>query len=497
MRIVTSNQMRELDKRAMTEGGIPGVVLMENAGRSVFSVLQERYSPLHTHSFHISCGVGNNGGDGFVAARYLILAGASVSLSITGDLKRISGDALVHLNILKGMNANIGASPHPDAIQVDALLGTGLQGAPREDISEMIRAINSSAQPVVSIDIPSGVNSDTGAVPGEAVNADVTVTFAYPKVGMLLHPGTERVGELIVRDIGFDWGRLEWECTMEWSRVEDVASLLPRRFANSHKGSYGHVLVLGGSREMSGAVCMTALAALRTGAGLVTIGTAESALPLVASRSMEIMTIGLPDKNGALCEASFDALERVLERFDVLCIGPGGTRNPEAQAFFARVLREVKKPTVLDADGLMAIKEDWGGTHPLVITPHPGESAKMLNLPVAEIEKDRVNAVRMLANRYQAVAVLKGSRTLVSDGRLVSVNTTGNPGMATAGSGDALTGVIGALLAQGCNPWDAVRLGVALHGYAGDISARGRGAGLITGDLINSIPDAISSMLGE
>ncbi len=497
MRIVTSNQMRELDKRAMTEGGIPGVVLMENAGRSVFSVLQERYSPLHTHSFHISCGVGNNGGDGFVVARYLLLSGASVSLSVTGDVKRISGDALVHLNILKGRKANTGSSPNPNAIQVDALLGTGLQGVPREDISEMIRAINASAQPVVSVDIPSGVNSDTGAVPGEAVNADVTVTFAYPKVGMLLHPGTDMVGELIVRDIGFDWGKLEWECATEWLRLEELASLLPRRLANSHKGSYGHVLVLGGSREMSGAVCMTALAALRTGAGLVTIATAESALPLVASRLMEVMTIGLPDKDGALCEASFDALERVLERFDVLCIGPGGTKNPETQAFFARVLREIKKPTVLDADGLMAIKEDWGGTHPLVITPHPGESARMLDLPVSEIERDRLNTVRMLANRYQAIAVLKGSHTLVSDGRLISVNTTGNPGMATAGSGDALTGVIGALLAQWRHSLDAARLGVALHGYAGDIASREKGAGLITGDLINSIPDAISSMLGE
>lgn len=488
--------MRELDKRAMTEGGIPGVVLMENAGRAVFSVLKERFSPFTLHSFHISCGTGNNGGDGFVVARYLILAGASVTLSITGDVERISGDARVHFEILKQMNAKIEPSPNPDAIQVDALLGTGFQGAPREDILGRIRAINATSRPVISVDVPSGVNSDTGVIPGEAVKADITVTFAYPKVGMLLHPGTDMIGELVVSDIGFDWKMLDWDCTAEWARLDEMCGLVPRRVTNSHKGTYGHVLVIGGCREMSGAVSMTALAALRTGAGLVTVATTESALPLVAARAMEIMTISLPEKDGALCDASFEALERVLERFDVLCIGPGGTRNPESLGFFSRLLREIKKPMVLDADGLMALNEDWGGSHPLVITPHPGESAKMLDTSVSDIEKDRIGAARALANRYHAVAVLKGSHTLVSNGRLISVNTTGNPGMATAGSGDALTGIIGGLMAQGCASWDAARLGVALHGYAGDIAARTKGGGLITGDVINSIPEAIRSTLG-
>jgi hydroxyethylthiazole kinase-like uncharacterized protein yjeF len=531
VRIVTAETMRALDRRAMEEGGIPGVVLMENAGRAVFEFLADRYGPAQGRAFCVLCGTGNNGGDGFVAARHLKLAGAQVAVELVGDPERIKGDARVHFEIMTRMGLRPGP-PAPNsggdgrgAVVVDALLGTGIQGAPRGETAEAIRRINAAPGPVIAVDIPSGVDSDTGATPGEAVRAAATVTFAYPKLGMFLAPGALCVGELIVRDIGFAWEALRPQTPYRWIRPEEVYALLPRRAPDAHKGDFGHVLVVGGSTGMGGAAAMTAMAALRAGAGLVTAAAPESAQRLIASRRDEVMTLPLPEKDGALCEASFEAIGAMAERCDVLCLGPGATQQSEAQAFIIRVLKEVDKPIVLDADGLNALARFPdalnGRTAPAILTPHPGECGRLIGRETGGVQADRVGAVRQTAERYRAVVALKGWHTLVCDGRIpppappsqegtppppyegggrgevrlpVAVNTTGNPGMATGGSGDSLTGIIGALLAQGLDAFDAACAGVYLHGRAGDIAAAEKGQiALVAGDIIKALPRAMTS----
>lgn len=509
MRVVTAEEMRALDRRAITEGGIPGVVLMENAGRSVFEFLYERFQPLRDRRFLILCGTGNNGGDGFVTARYLRLHGAQVLVSLVGDPDKIRADARVHFDLMR----NLGIEPQPpvfgNAVKVDALLGTGIQGPPREEFAQIIRAMNADRQPTVAVDIPSGVDSDTGATPGEAVRATATVTFAYPKLGMFLAPGANCVGELIVRNIGFDWRILQWDATYFWIRPEDLRSLLPPRPPDAHKGDFGHLLIVGGSRGMSGAVAMAAKAALRMGVGLVTIAVPESAQPLVAAKLDEAMTLAVAERDGALCTASLAPIAEMAQRCDALCIGPGATQAPEAQELLRTLARYIPKPMVIDADGLnaLAASPDALLDHaaPTVLTPHPGECARLLGTDTAAVQSDRIGAVRRAAERWGAVVALKGARTLICEGPgsqerrpHVAINTTGNPGMATGGSGDSLTGIIGALIAQGLAVFDAARLGVYLHGRAGDLAAAEKGeASLIAGDITDALPRAIRELEGE
>lgn len=511
VKVVTAEMMRALDRRAIDEVGIPGVVLMENAGRAVFQYLLNRFGPVRDKHFHVLCGTGNNGGDGFVVARYLCLAGAQVHVAVIGEQEKIRGDARVHFDLMR----RIDLEPEPlgtcGGIKVDALLGTGIEGAPRGDYAEAIRWINSDPQPTVSVDIPSGVSSDTGRTPGEAVRATATVTFGYPKLGMFLAPGVDLVGELIVSDIGFPWHVLNLRSPYHWLRPEELKPL-PARPRAAHKGMFGHVLVVGGSVGMSGAVTMTARAALRAGAGLVTVATPASAQPLVATKLDEAMTLPLPEKNGALCEASFDPVREMAERCDVVCLGPGATREPEAQKVITRLLRELNCPLVLDADGLNALAAFPNSVReraaPIVLTPHPGECARLLELDTEAVQADRIEAVRETAVRYRSVVVLKGACSLVADGRCppnqttidpaqisISINTTGNPGMATGGSGDSLTGIIGALIGQQMDVYEAACLGVYLHGHAGDLAAKTRGeTALIAGDIIEMLPRAIREL---
>jgi hydroxyethylthiazole kinase-like uncharacterized protein yjeF len=512
MKIVTAQIMRELDQRAIEQEGIPGVVLMENAGRAVFEFLAERYGPLRNRRFHVLCGTGNNGGDGFVVARYLKLAGAQVSLSLFGDPEHISGDARIHYEL----STRIGILPQPNypgnSIKVDALLGTGSRGAPRGEMAEAIRWINTDPLPTISVDIPSGVDPDTGATPGEAVRATATVTFAYPKLGLFLPPGDECVGELVVRNIGFPWDVMVSETPYRWIRPESLSVGLPQRPREAHKGLFGHLLIVGGSRGMIGAPSLAAVAALRAGAGLVTVAAPQSAQALIAGKLLEAMTLPLPEKDGALCEASFPALEKIVERCDVVCLGPGATQESEAQELMLRALREIPKPIVLDADGLNALARRPETLHervaPTILTPHPGECARLLGRTSDAVQSDRIMSAREAADRFHAVVVLKGSRTLVCDGRYtrgedtlgvgelpVGINTTGNPGMATGGSGDVLTGIIGALVGQRLDPFDAACLGVYLHGRAGDLAAAHKGeTAMIAGDIIECLPNAIREL---
>ena len=508
VRVVTAEMMRALDRRAMNEAGIPGVVLMENAGRAVFEFIRERFGPVRDQLISVYCGTGSNGGDGFVVSRYLSLAGARVRVQICGDEPRITGDAKTHFQLMTEIGVRPGLGDPGPGLKVDALLGTGSSGAPRGEYAYTIRRLNADSYPTIAVDIPSGVDATTGRTPGEAVQATATVTFGYPKLGMFLAPGADCVGELIVDSIGFPWELLKPEPVFTWSREEDLSGLIRTRPPEAHKGNFGHVLILGGSRGMSGAPAMAAEAALRTGAGLVTVAAPESAQTSVASRLPEVMTAPLPEENGGLSLDGYPILRESSEKADVLCIGPGGGSAQQARELFIRALREIDKPAVVDADGLNALaqmSEPIGDRKsPLIITPHPGECARLLGREVEDVQEDRIGAVREAAARFRAICVLKGRRTLIADGRAarepisVAINTSGNPGMATGGSGDSLTGIIGALLAQRHEALEAACLGAYIHGRAGDFACRKRGeAGMIAGDIIEAITDAIRELEGE
>jgi ADP-dependent NAD(P)H-hydrate dehydratase / NAD(P)H-hydrate epimerase len=511
VKIVTSAMMRALDARAISEVGIPGAVLMENAGRAVFEVVAERFGPVRSMRYHVLCGTGNNGGDGFVAARYLHLAGARVSVSLVGDAAKIAGDAAIHYRLM----LSAGLAPRREtasAVKIDALIGTGGRGAPSDVMTDVIRWMNADAHPTVAVDVPSGLNADTGASPGIAARADVTVTFGYPKLGLLMDQGPALAGDIVVRDIGFPWDALDPVTPYKWLRPTGLRGVLPVRPRDAHKGSFGRLLIVGGSRGMCGAPAMSARAALRAGVGLVTIASPGSAQAVIAAKLDEAMTLPTEEIDGAFALAAQGPLLEAAGRADAVCIGPGATTQSAARQVMMRLLRECQQTMVVDADGLAAL---LSLPHPvasrvgqIILTPHPGEAARLLDSRVSDIQSDRIGSIRRLATRYQSVVVLKGAGTLVCDGRLgqdgalmdpdglpVALNTTGNPGMATGGSGDSLTGIIGALVAQGVDGFEAACLGVYLHGRAGDIAAQRIGiASLTPTDLIEALPDAIREL---
>jgi hydroxyethylthiazole kinase-like uncharacterized protein yjeF len=557
MKVVTAEQIRDLDRRAMERGRMPGIVLMENAGRAVFEVIEREYGPLRGKKVVVCCGTGNNGGDGFVIARYLHLAGAHPIVLMTGSYEALRGDAKTHAEALlhschvvatdlsEDKNNAIRSIDLGDVI-VDALLGTGIREAPRELYAECIRKMNESGRPIVSVDIPSGVDADSGKTPGAAVRADHTVTFAYPKLGLFLFPGAECAGRLHLSDIGFDWEDLKCDTPYELlaypsfpvrafrpssiqAKPEESAQagwrkLLKKRAPESNKGDYGHLGILAGSRGMAGAPALVARAAQRSGAGLVTVLTAGCVQPILASKLDEQMTLPLPDREGALTEEAFDAVATFAEKATALCIGPGLTTSPGTVALMHRILREIMIPIVLDADGLNALAQQPellaqrpdDPRAPLILTPHPGEAARLLGISIPEVQADRIEAVRQLARRYRAISVLKGRYTLIADpSGPIAINTTGNPGMATGGMGDTLTGILGGLLAQGvapgksvpdlqdfrkvtAHPQEIAALGVHLHGMAGDLAAEEAGeAGLTAGDVIAHLTSARRLLEGE
>ncbi|HLJ55831.1 MAG TPA: NAD(P)H-hydrate dehydratase [Chthonomonadaceae bacterium] len=540
MVVMTAQQLRDLDARAMSEFGIPGVVLMENAGRAVVDAAAREFGTLSGKRVAVFCGAGNNGGDGFVALRLLALEGAIPTLFCSEDALapgKAKGDAAAHLAVAMKIglvqqtalphSAKDGGAADSRAfdLAIDALLGTGAKGEPRGWTADAIRAINDLDCPVIAVDIPSGVDADSGAAPGEAVRADLTVTFAYPKLGLFLHPGYERAGRVHVADIGFPWGALRppeeisvlacapgavGRLTSSESLHSPIGwePLLRPRPPESNKGDFGHIAIVAGARGMAGAPALVARAAQRAGAGLVTVLTPESNQPLVAAKLDEQMTRPLAEKEGAVAEDAWGEIAKFAERATVLCIGPGLTTADEAVRLVHRALREIATPIVLDADGLNALAQDPSAAQdrgragaPLTITPHPGEAARLLGTSVQQVQSDRVAAVRGLARKFHAVAVLKGRYTLIAepDGR-VYINTSGNPGMASGGMGDALTGVVGALEAQWTKMADgadqpmtrtlAVALAVHLHGVAGDLAANDREAGMTAGDLIDCLPAA-------
>jgi NAD(P)H-hydrate epimerase len=502
MKVLSAAQMREVDRRTI-ELGIPGIVLMENAGHRVVEFLAETFAPLSAHRIVILCGKGNNGGDGMVVARQLStrIHPSALHVVLAGDPADLKGEALANFRMLSACGCPIARESAHEmrraTIVLDALLGTGLKGPVTGPMLDWIREVNSGfpLAKVVAVDIPSGLASDDAHSTGDTVRADYTVTFTAPKIGQLLAPNCERVGVLRVAPIGSPPALFEDDHSIFLSLVEPASfrHLLGPRPACSNKGDFGHVLVIAGSRGKTGAAAMTGMAALRSGAGLVTVASSESATPIIAAHCAELMTEPMP-------AFDYGLFAKVAEAKDLVAIGPGLGTVPETTDTVRRIAAELPHPMVIDADALNALAGTVfsGAGRVRILTPHPGEMGRLTGKTAAEVQADRVGVARSFAIERQVTVVLKGCRTLIAfpDGR-VWINPTGTPALATGGSGDILTGVIAGFLAEFPQDRDAaLAAAVYLHGLAGQLGAAELGEkGLIATDLLRFFPAAINACL--
>lgn len=509
--VVSSEEMRSIDRRTI-ELGTPGEVLMERAGTLAVEVLRDRFRAVLRRGVVVVAGRGNNGGDALVMARHLRRRRAKVEVFLAAKEAALSGDARTNLLRWKraggrareiGDGAGLAAFAEAAAgagVVVDGLFGTGLHGDLDERARAIIAAMNAAPAPILAIDVPSGVDADRGIPLGDAVQATLTVTFAYPKIGLLVYPGAELAGEVVVVDIGISPKALEEVAPRQrLLTAEAVASALPPRPRDSHKGSYGHVLVLAGSVGKSGAALLCARAALRSGSGLATVAAPSPALGPVLAHTPELMTEPLADQEGGWRFSKSDALRllRLFDGKDAAVFGPGVGTSPMARALTEWLIESSPLPLVIDADGLNCLAGQVGWLKrkrcPIVLTPHPGEMARLLACSAHDVQSDRVGVARRLATTYGVVVALKGARTVVaSAGGTVSINPTGNPGMASGGMGDALAGMIGSLLAQGLSAEEAAEVAVFWHGAAADRVSRRRGeAGLLASDVIEDLPPTL------
>jgi len=508
--VFTAEQMRRLDARAIAELGIPGATLMENAGRgaaeALLRALPER--GLHARGLRVAlvCGKGGNGGDGFVVARRLKRAGVQPSVHLAFPPETLTGDAAEKYAAMRRAGitghlvtdtAAVTSTLARSDVLVDALLGTGTRGAPAGLLAALIEAINASGRPVVALDIPSGLPADGEPPPGPVVRAWLTTTFAALKVGLAVGIGVELAGRVEVIDIGVPSDELAGEVTTFLLEPVDVAPLFPRRPRESHKGTYGHLLVLAGSVGKTGAAALCARAAMRAGAGLVTVATSASAQPVVASLVLEAMSEPLPETEArTVALKARDASVELAAARDAVALGPGLGLDADTRRLARGLIRELDRPMVVDADALTALvghQDDLRAAAGVrYLTPHPGEMARLLGVPVAELQRDRLGRTRAFAREHGVYVCLKGSRSLVAspDGRVL-INPTGNPGMASGGTGDVLTGIAGALLARGLPADRALGAAVYLHGLAGDVAAERVGEeALVASDVIDALGEA-------
>lgn len=512
MKLATAQEMRDIDRRAIADCGVPGIVLMENAAlalcRRVMEALEERTG----RCVKIVAGRGNNGGDGLALARQLLCRGMDVEVLLLSPPTELSGDAATNYRAADNLGVKllvVKSDQGPEALAqhlsqadvvVDAILGTGIagevKGAARRGI-EAVRRV--PADRVLAVDMPSGIDSDTGQVLGAAVPAGKTVTLGLPKVGHYCYPGAAYAGEVIVDPIGLPASLLEHNDIQTClTTIEECRVALPARKADAHKGDCGRVLVVAGAAGLSGAAALCGLAALRAGAGLVTVATPESVNAILEVKLTEVMTTPLPETSDhTMALAAEPILMDMSQDADVLVIGPGISQRSQAQRVVRRLVQGVDKPIVVDADGLNGLAGDLAAIAqrraPAILTPHPGEMSRLVGQSIEDIQRDRLAAARRLAEHVGAVAVLKGAGTIIAnpDGR-AHVNPTGNEGMASGGTGDVLTGLIGGLLAQGADIYQAAVAGVYVHGLAGDLAAQPSSRAMIAGDLLEKVPDALA-----
>jgi NAD(P)H-hydrate epimerase len=514
MRVLNTQQMREADRRTIDDIGIPSIVLMENAGRQAVAAMEAAFEDLPTSHVGVLCGRGNNGGDGFVVARTLVQRGVETSVFLLGSVSEVRGDARTNLEILGRIGLTVVEITNAQAwelhfsevsqcdLLVDAILGTGFHGQLSGLLETVVADVNGLGIPVVAIDLPTGVSADSHEVEGEAIDASMTVTLAAPKIPLILPPADSHGGDLVIADIGIPLPILD-EVEGPYIEIltrERMRDLVPARTADSHKGDFGRVLVIAGSLGRTGAAHLAALGALRSGAGLVTIATPRSCVPVIAAMAPEYMTEPLDETVGGTID--YSALDRVLDiKADVIAVGPGLGQSPGTSAFVQGLLERAGVPLVLDADALNAFAGDpdrlvgRDGVD-VVITPHPGEMARLLNISVEAVQRERLHHATEFAASHRLHVVLKGHRTIIAgpDNRAF-VNLTGNAGMATGGTGDLLTGMIAAWFAQLLDAEAACKLAVYLHGTAGDLAEADEGeVGLIAGDVAARLGDAIMEL---
>jgi NAD(P)H-hydrate epimerase len=527
MKILTASQMQRIDRLTTERYGIPSLTLMENAGRAVVDFLVARLAPRADQRTVILCGKGNNGGDGLVVARLLREQGIKPRVLLFADPQGLRGDAGANYARLLSSGLPEVVVDHEaweaivpsltsTSLFVDALLGTGLAKPLEGFLVEVVRDINTRFPDarVLAVDLPSGISADSGELIGEHMRADFSVTFTAPKLAHVFPPACECMGEWVVKQIGTPAEALDSDASLSLNYAcrQDVAWIGKPRAAAANKGNFGHVLIIAGSMGKTGAAAMAARAALRAGAGLVTVATPKSALPIIATLGVEFMTEALPEtEDGAISLRALEGglLDKLVARKTVLAVGPGIGANPETAELVRTVVNKYPLPLVLDADGLNAFdghmdsfRKDLRPAGTTVFTPHPGEMARLTGKPIAEIQAQRVAVARNFAQRFGVVLVLKGFRTLIAfpDGQ-VWVNPTGNPGMAKGGTGDVLTGLMAGLLAQfPTHPvGEVATAAVYLHGLAGDLAAGELGQhSMLAGDLLEKIPAAYKELtIGE
>ena len=494
MKAVTREEIREIDRASVEEHGISVTVLMENAGRAVCAAVLKKFP--EAKKIAVVCGGGNNGGDGFVAARHLAAGGKEVAVYITKKESDYTGQPLENLRAAKGSGITVTDTSkiaQCDLI-VDALLGTGPESRVRNADSKLIDYINGADCPRLSVDVPSGIDSNTGAVLGNAVRADATVTFVAPKVGMAVHPGVEYCGEIFIAGITTP-RHLTQNAACEIVTHETCSNILRPRATDSHKGTYGHTLVLAGGKGKSGAAVLATEAAVHSGSGLVTLGVPESIHAAAEQKTSEAMTEPLEDEDGSFGVCSVGRALEIMDGKKALVIGPGISDSEQTAEFFRQTALGGGVPAVIDADGLNIIAGNPDMAEHIrgaVLTPHPAEMGRLCNKTTGEVQADRIATARDFASRTGAVVVLKGSRTVTAtpDGRIF-INPTGNPAMASGGMGDVLAGVIGGLIAQDYTPEEAAVLGVFAHGLAGDICAENTGGMAVrAGNVCAALPSA-------
>ncbi len=512
MKICTAAQMRALDETAINTFGIPGMVLMENAGRNCAETIIRAHGDPQAKKAVIFVGPGNNGGDGLVIARYLHDRLGRPEIFLLVPPEKLSNDAGANLARVRELKIPI----HPirstedlDTAEpffadawtvVDAIFGTGLKRAVTGHFAAVIERINRFTCPIIAVDIPSGLDADTGRELGCCVTADRTVTFGLAKVGLVTAPGNRYCGELEVVDIGIP-AAAEKEVGISLELLDrQVAGFLPRRFATAHKGSYGHLLLLAGSGGKTGAALLAGLAGLRTGTGLVTLCVPRDLNPIFETALWEAMTIPLAGAAGIASINDLETIRAALAGKQALVLGPGLGTGPETAELVIKLYQEVEQPMVVDADGLNILAQEVeilkNPAGPRILTPHPGEMARLANCTVKEIQGDRINTAIDFARANNLILVLKGANTVIAapDGR-AAINPTGNPGMAAGGMGDVLAGALGGFLAQGLSPWPAACLAVYIHGAAADRLAATEPMGYLAGEVADEIPATLAEFV--
>jgi hydroxyethylthiazole kinase-like uncharacterized protein yjeF len=516
VRILTAAQMREADRFTIEDIGIPSLVLMENAGRQVVAAIEAAYEEQLSGRVAVLCGRGNNGGDGFVVARTLLQRGVDTAVFVIGSLGDVRGDARTNLDILGRLGVTVVEIGDEQSWElhfseiaqctliVDAILGTGLNSPVSGMLETVFADVNASDIPIVAIDLPSGLSADTPHLIGDCMGAAMTVTLAAPKLPLVLPPGEAHAGDVVIADIGIPYEVIEGleGAYVDLLTPEQLRELVEPRTADSHKGDFGRVTVVAGSVGKTGAAFLAGMAALRSGAGLVTIATPACCLAIIASMGPELMTEPLPEAEGGVSTA---AIDRTLELAqDVIACGPGLGRTRDASGFVRALVDRATVPLVLDADALTLLAEEPGrllgrDDRDVIITPHPGEMARLAGMTVDEVQANRLQVAADFATTHRVYVVLKGHRTVIATptGRTF-INPTGNPGMATAGTGDVLTGMIAAWLAQLLDAEAACRLSVFLHGAAGDLAEAACGQTAMTStDLLDRLGDSVNGLLNR